>query len=84
MFTCLYLATKIDEIQLSIEVFVRAINEEKYCNIDSKISIKLNLYLLELTVNEVFLVKSLKFQLIVYTPYHILDYMVDKLCPTYV
>ena len=42
MFTCLYLATKIDEIQLNIEVFVRAINEEKYCTIESKHSLVTN------------------------------------------
>ena len=50
-----------------------------------KVSIPLLLtLLLELTVNEVFLVKALKFQLVVYTPFHILDFMVDKLSPAYV
>ena len=49
-----------------------------------KVSIPLLLtLLLELTVNEVFLVKALKFQLVVYTPFHILDFMVDKLSPAY-
>lgn len=42
MFGCLYLATKIDDIQFSgdimknIEVYCRLINEEKYCTIESK------------------------------------------------
>lgn len=63
MFTCLYLASKIEEMQFSedmsqnIHKFVAAIKEEKYCSAEKIVNM------------EVFLVKALRFQFVVYTPF---------------
>lgn len=68
MFTCLFLATKIEEIQFStdihqnIQMFCRGIGEEKYCTVD------------KLNAMEVFLVKAMRFQLVVYSPFQLIEY----------
>ncbi|TNV85132.1 hypothetical protein FGO68_gene4723 [Halteria grandinella] len=73
MFGCIYLATKIEEIQFcemsssNVEAFCKAVNEDKYCTVEA------------LTSLEVFLLKALKFELIVYTPFQLLDLMRDTL-----
>ena len=81
MFTCLYLAKKVEGAQIEIEEFVRTVNQDKYCTVESKRVICL--MQTELQVNEIFLIKALKFQLIVYTPFHLVDFFVTKICPTY-
>lgn len=80
--TCLFLASKSDGAHFSIEDFVRTVALEKYCTIESKLIIA---YMspLELNTNEIFLIKALKFQLIVHTPFHLVEYMVSRVCPAH-
>jgi hypothetical protein len=81
VFTCLYLASKIEEKHFyfekkneqgnviekleDIHAFVRVINLYDICNV------KL------LQQQEVFLVKALKFQLVTYTQFQLIDYLCD-------
>ena len=82
MFTCLYVASKIEEIQFdrdfnnNINTFVAAIKAETYCTVESKHN-RINFNDIELTTNEIFLVKALKFQFVVYTPFELIDLMIE-------
>jgi hypothetical protein len=83
IFACIYLATKIEEIQFSldhranIEAFCKIINDEKYCTIEGKTILHYYMSIV-LTTFEVFLVKAMKFELIVYTPFQLLDFMSES------
>ncbi len=67
VFVCLYLASKTDEITFGdnhIKVFVDQIAEPKYCNVESLKNL------------EISLVKVLRFQFLVYSPFQLMDYMI--------
>jgi hypothetical protein len=79
--TCLFLASKSDGAHFSIEDFVRTVALEKYCTIESMFWLAHSP--LELNTNEIFLIKALKFQFIVHTPFHLVEYMVSRVCPAH-
>lgn len=82
LFCSLYLASKIEEIEFSsdgspnVEFFCKIIGEEKFCNPESK-PLK-PAHSIVLTKLEIFLVRALKFEFIVYTPFQLIDFMSQR------